>query len=438
LPNESHEEFVLKKSPKIFLLSCGVATSMLLAGCQSLPTIPQTDPGGKAVSHTRGEELPQNIRPNDATISLYQERRIAHIQHRGYERRLYTIDPIGNAVDYQKQPNKSSGALDTALTTGYLFSYLYYENGTIKYNGKAMDGRFERNIDDDMPFFSHSTGKSITSYIVGHAICDGYISSMDEVIDWPMMSKTLYQGQPLRNLLNMNAGDRHTVDETGTYVMGSATHHRHMGLDTIAASLEGVEKRGNKVFYNNWLADVIANYIVFKTGDNYKELMRKIFQDKVKIKYPVSYEKHAATLTNGQRSSYYGQLQTQATYSYYMTRLDFLRVAEAMMKDYQNQTCVGLYLKEAQKQAKSWPDYRPNGDNAKLWINSFAKKYGALFYFDFHGMSGRNILATEGYNGQNMMIDMDNSRIVVTNSAATAWDQRVFILNVIKGGELPK
>ena len=411
---------------------------MLLAGCQSVPTIPQTDPGGKAVSYNRPfQELPQNIRPNDATISLYQERRLNLIRQRGWGR-LYTIKPKGNAVDYKEQPKKSSEVLDAALTTGYLFSYLYYENGTIKYNGKAMDGRFERNIDDEMPFFSHSTGKSITSYIVGHAICDGYISSMDEVIDWPMMSQTLYQGQPLRNLLNMSAGDKHTVDKVSTRVMGSTTHHRDMGLDTIAASLGGVEKRGNEVFYNNFLADIIANYIVFRAGDNYDELMRKIFQDKVKIKYPVSYEKHAATLTNGQRSIYYGQLQTQASYSYYMTRLDFLRVAEAMMKDYQNQTCVGKYLKESQMQARSWPNYAPNGENRNLWINSYAKKYGAQFYFDFHGMSGRNILATEGFNGQNMMIDMDNSRIVVTNSAATAWDQRVFILNVIKDGELPK
>lgn len=411
---------------------------MLLAGCQSVPTIPQTDPGGKAVSYNRPfQELPENIRPNDATISLYQERRLNLIRQRGWGR-LYTIKPKGNAVDYKEQPKKSSEVLDTALTRGYLFSYLYYENGSIKYNGKAMDGRFERNIDDEMPFFSHSTGKSITSYIVGHAICDGYISSMDEVIDWPMMSQTLYQGQPLRNLLNMSAGDKHTVDKVSTRVMGSTTHHRDMGLDTIAASLGGVEKRGNEVFYNNFLADIIANYIVFRAGDNYDELMRKIFQDKVKIKYPVSYEKHAATLTNGQRSIYYGQLQTQASYSYYMTRLDFLRVAEAMMKDYQNQTCVGQYLKEAQKQAKSWPGYRPNDDNAKLWIHAYAKRYGAQFYFDFHGMSDRNIMATEGYNGQNMMIDMDNSRIVVTNSAATAWDQRVFMLNVIKDGELPK
>jgi hypothetical protein len=121
-----------------------------------------------------------------------------------------------------------------------------------------------------------------------------------------------------------------------------------------------------------------------------------------------------------------------------MSRIDFLRVAEAMMKDYQNETCVGKYLKDAQKQAKAWTKYRPNDDNAKFWIHTHAKKYGAQFYFDFLGMTNRNIFATEGFNGQNMMIDMDNSRIVVTNSAATAWDTRIFILNVIKNGELPK
>ena len=47
-------------------------------------------------------------------------------------------------------------------------------------------------------------------------------------------------------------------------------------------------------------------------------------------------------------------------------------------------------------------------------------------------------MATEGYNGQNIMIDLDNSRIVVTQSAASAWDQRTYILNVIREGKLPK
>lgn len=412
----------------------------ILAGCQQLPTIPQTDPGGGVVIYNEPyQELPQNVRPNDATISHYEERKAEMLSRRDQYGNLYIIKPKGNSVDFFVDENKPSEILEKELSEGYILSYLYYENGRVKYNGKAKNGRFKNDITDETIFFSHSTGKSITSYIVGHAICEGYIGSIDEKIEWPMMSRTLYEGQPLRNLLNMNAGDGHTVDQASTRVMGSKTQHRAFGLDTIAVSLEGVEKRGDAVHYNNFLSDIIANYIAFKSGNNYDKLMMQVFQDKIKIKNQVSYEKRGITLTNGVKSNYYGRPYTRASYSYFMNRMDFLRVAEAMMRDYQNNTCVGQYLRQIQNQAKSWPKYSPNKNiDSMLWIHNYAKKYGAQFYFDFLGMSERNIFATEGFNGQNMMIDMDNSRIVVTNSAATAFDQRVFTINVIKDGKLPK
>ena len=53
-------------------------------------------------------------------------------------------------------------------------------------------------------------------------------------------------------------------------------------------------------------------------------------------------------------------------------------------------------------------------------------------------MEGRNIMATEGYSGQIIMIDLDNSRIVVTQSAATSWDTRLYVSNVIRDGKLPE
>ena len=413
-------------------LSCGGV------GTQTNSTSPmrKNDPGGKAVIYNKAfQELPERVRPNDATISYYQARYHNLIQRRKSQNRLYIVKPKGNAVDFRYELNKSSLILEKELSEGYILSYLFYENGVIKYNGKAKDGRFNKNIDDETRFFSHSTGKSITSYILGHAICQGYISSMDEVIDWPMMSKTLYQGQRIRDLLNMNAGDRHIVDKRSTRIKGSRLHHRDMDLETIATFLEGTKRQGNGVFYNNFLADVIANYIAFKSGDNYDDLMRSVFQDKVKIKYSISYEKHKSW---GGTLKYWGDPQTQASYSYHMVRTDFLRLAEAMMKDYQKQTCVGKYLKQARLQALTWPKYRPFKNNSKLWLHNYAKKYGAQFYFDFHGMDGRNVFGTEGFNGQNMMIDMDNSRIIVTNSAATAWDQTVFMINPIRDGALPK
>ena len=105
------------------------------------------------------------------------------------------------------------------------------------------------------------------------------------------MKDTLYQGQPLRNLLNMSAGDKHTVNESANRVMGNKDHHRDMGLETIAKLLDGTKAKSKNIFYNNVLTDIIANYIAFKAGDKYDDLMKKVFQDKIKIKHNVSYEK---------------------------------------------------------------------------------------------------------------------------------------------------
>ena len=58
---------------------------------------PQTDPGGKAVIYNPpNQELPENVRPNDATISLYEERRFDHIKKLDSRGRLYTIKPKVN------------------------------------------------------------------------------------------------------------------------------------------------------------------------------------------------------------------------------------------------------------------------------------------------------------------------------------------------------
>src|SRR6056300_1451287 len=294
---------------------------------------------GKAVGYDGALELPEDARPNDATISLFEERKEIFINRRKMQGQLYTIEPKGNAVEFNFDKNLPSSTLEKELSEGFILSYLYYENGVVKYNGKAKNGRFIKDITDDTLFYTHSVGTSITSYIVGHAICDGYISSIDEIIDWPLMENTLYQGQPLRNLLNMNAGDKHVVYKDTSRFMGSTEHHRDMGLDTIAYLLDGTKKKGNRIFYNNALSDIIANYVVFKAGDKYDDLMRKVFQDKIKIENKVSYEKHGLSRLHKKNPKYNGRPQTLASYSYHMTRLDFLRVAEAIMKDYQNRTC---------------------------------------------------------------------------------------------------
>ena len=56
--------------------------------------------------------------------------------------------------------------------------------------------------------------------------------------------------------------------------------------------------------------------------------MKKVFQDKIKIGNEIAYEKHGQTRNMSQIiHKYNGSPQTLASYSYYMTRLDFLRFA---------------------------------------------------------------------------------------------------------------
>ena len=406
--------------------------------CGSTSVIPQKNPGGPAVKYRDKfftVEIPELERPNDATISLYEDGRREFFKTLKNGGNMYSISAKGNAEDFEYAVNPENKILEEQLSKGYILSYLYYDEGKIKYDGVPKLGRFRLPIEDETLFFTHSTGKSIVSYIVGHAICDGYISSSNEIIDWPLMSKTLYQGQPLRNLLNMSAGDRHTVDERSSRVMGSG-HHRNMDHIEIAKLLEGTKQKGNKLFYNNVLTDIIASYVAFRAGDRYQTLLERVFNEKVKIEHDVHFELHRKTSLSSELG--YGEPQTRASYSFLITRKDLLRVAVAMMKDYQQETCVGKYLRQMQSGAVKWNKYRPKDKNASFWLHSYAKKYGGQFYFDFYRMEGRNIMATEGYSGQIIMIDLDNSRIVVTQSAATSWDTRLYVSNVIREGKLPE
>ena len=60
---------------------------------------------------------------------------------------------------------------------------------------------------------SHSVGKSLVSLVTGYAVCDGYINSVFDNIDYPTVANTLYKDQKLLNLLNMQAGDEPIVGQ---------------------------------------------------------------------------------------------------------------------------------------------------------------------------------------------------------------------------------
>ena len=94
----------------------------------SLSVLPQEDPGGPAVKYGDSyftTEMPETARPNDATISLYEDGRRGYFQQLKIRGNMYSIPPKGNAEPFKITKNLKSETLEAQLSKGYILSYLY-------------------------------------------------------------------------------------------------------------------------------------------------------------------------------------------------------------------------------------------------------------------------------------------------------------------------
>ena len=118
------------------------------------------------------------------------------------------------------------------------------------------------------------------------------------------------------------------------------------------------------------------------------------------------------------------------------TRFDYLRISKAIMDDYQNNTCVGKYLKEIHKR-RIPKRYNENVNEPKF---NRTKSYGGQFHMDFPGLKNKVIFGMGGYGGNAILIDVENSRIVVLNSlhynnTKYKYNHKKLLLDPIKKGK---
>ena len=373
-------------------------------------------------------EIPDKIKwqPNDVTISYYYKKNDTIRLHTD---RGYKVDPSNNPVEFIKKIEQHK-VIDREMATKTAFSYLYYEDGLVIYDAMPPDGRFSMVLDNSSYFSSHSMGKSITSYIIGHAICEGYIASIDAPIaDWPLMENTLYYGQPLIKLLNMTAGDTNVIKRNeGNFIKTGRNIHGGAAAGGLSAFAKNPLELANtkpisapKFSYSNLTADVLFNYMMHRVGLDFDNFITNFYQNKVRIKHPIYLDMNP--LEDRQRfpSTEDRIKQGVGRYGVSATRYDYLRIAKAMLDDWQNNTCEGVYLKSiydrrvsANRRVDTWDKKDRRWGEASF--GRVSTKYGGQFWTDAAGLSGRNVLMMNGANGQTIAIDMDKSRIVVISA----------------------
>ena len=311
-----------------------------------------------------------------------------------------------------------------------IISYLLFEDDKIVIDVSDIPISVEGDkiIDGLLP--SHSMGKSLVSYVTGHAICEGYIDSVNvRLNDWPLIKNTLYEDSILLDLLNMKAGDQKWVGErrnvgSDNRIKGSKNENVNViGLMKVMNEyLRGTEKSKLVYNYSALTTNVILNYVKYKTGDDWEKLLNKVYSEHVGVKNSVYL----------QRSKKY--LKTDfisARYSFYANRYDYLRIAKAMMDDWHNDTCAGKYLKTIYESRVKKKDSTKEADDVGL----YTKAYGGQFHFDIYGIKKtRKIIGMSGFAGQQILIDLDNKRIIVVNSLYKNYNWKKIVHSVIKKG----
>jgi len=301
-----------------------------------------------------------------------------------------------------------------------LVSYILFQNNKIlvdqnrksKYRG---------------PYPSHSVGKSLVSLVTGYALCEGYINhTVFNRIDYPTVADTLYENQKLIDLLNMQAGDSAII---GDRYYGKDNRIKGKGQNVNSMPIKKVMKKyfkgkkhlglepGLNFNYSAMTTNVVMNYVIYKIGDYEKwdQLLHKIFIEDAKVENRVYFAK-SIEKWEYPADKKKGEL---GRYAFYAQRYDYLRIAKLVLDHWNKNTCVGKYLKtmyenRVDKQFSDYSKFRGN--------HSATQSYGGQFHFDPIGIEDRPILMMDGFAGQQVVIDFDNSKIITAHSTDRHYD----------------
>ena len=344
----------------------------------------------------------------------------------------YSIPPSKNPYQFKSNLVEDK-YIKKQMQKKPILSYLYFNDEQIIIDELTPKNRFGEFVNNETKLRSNSVGKTMISYVLGHAICEGYIDGVNSKIsDWPLLQNTLYQDQKLIDLLNMAAGDQKYVYDSVILKNGQNKQSVRDEADTkdiyyyMKMIFDNSKKIKPKYNYNIINTNLIFNYVLFKTGEDFQKILNKTFQEKAKIKNSVYFFRVPRSAQE------YGDANSM----FFATRYDYLRIAKAMLDDWQNDTCVGQYLKTIYKNR-----IKKNLSNrSKFRVEQATTSYGGQFHLDIIGMKDRKILGMGGYGGQQILIDVENSKIIVLHSIHLNRDSHNYnwnkiVYSVIKKGK---
>ena len=142
-------------------------------------------------------------------------------------------------------------------------------------DGKIVDERYFNGANDKSKFTSWSVAKSFTSTLVGLALADGKIKSLDERVTnyLPELKGSGYEGVPIKDILEMSSGvkfnEEYGKDESDVMIMWRKTMDEESEtLADYAKSLGRAEVPGTKFVYRSIDTAVLGMLVKRVTGES--------------------------------------------------------------------------------------------------------------------------------------------------------------------------
>ena len=349
-------------------------------------------------------EIPNDANPDYKILKHYLKKYIKDRQDRkGYK---FKVKASKNFKKFNFNLKKDD-FVNKQLNETAMLSYLMYDSGNITIDEITPEERFGKIFKNNTQYISNSVGKSLISYITGHAICKGYISGINHRLnDWSVLENTLFYDQPIINLLNMSSGSQNYAN-TVYGLLGSDRWVNSVSVQSIMKKeLKNSEVARLRYNYSNLDTNIVASYVLYKMGHKeFKNLLNEILVDKAGIENDVWLFKQVPS-----------SKEATLTYSYYASRYDYLRIAVAMLEDWNKNTCEGQYLKSLFENRIKKID--PSDPTAWTLVSlsddgwGSTSTYGGQFHMDITEMEGRPIFVMDGYGGQSHNIDFENNKII--------------------------
>lgn len=252
-----------KRNTRRVAFSAGLAALLLVTACASTPPRSTSEPG-----------LPPSTlsilqwSPEQQAIGYRRIEQIVPVKTIRRGRRVHPLPPAGRTIEPTWTHAGQSWTVDSYMQANRVSGVLVIKDGKVLLERYAL-GRAPTDR-----WTSFSVAKSVTSTLVGAAIKDGKIRSLqDPVTDYlPELKGSAYDGVTVRQLLMMSSGVRWNEDYTDPNSDVARTGALTAGPDGInpivkyMGTLPRANAPGTKFTYNTGETDLVGVLVSRATG----------------------------------------------------------------------------------------------------------------------------------------------------------------------------